>query len=84
MVVRAVARLARPRIQSWVEREARKIVARDVGSDAALRMLQQIMGQFLRLLELPRLNGGDESFIERVLQLLAVLFRLTAQANRGA
>ncbi|HYH05595.1 MAG TPA: hypothetical protein VEK11_00915 [Thermoanaerobaculia bacterium] len=83
MVQRAVRRLARPRLQSWPEREARKIAARTPSSTAE-ELLVKVVKQYLQLLDVPRLDGRLELYLERQLRLFCAIHRLVVAANDAA
>lgn len=84
MVQRAIRRLKRPRVHSCPEREAREVVARGPSDDTAQELLRQIIGQYVKLLDVPRLDGGLELFLENQLRFLGTIYRLLLQASAAA
>ncbi len=80
-IQRAIRRLARPRVQSWTELEARKLFEPGVSPIESEWRLQGMIGQLLQIMDRPRLDGGLEFAVERELRYLMAVYRLLVRAN---
>jgi hypothetical protein len=78
-VQRAIRRLARPREQSWPERETRKLVEQGPPENEAGWSLWGIIVDLLLLMESPRLDGELELYLENRLRYFTAIYRLLLQ-----
>lgn len=78
-VQRALRRLASPRIQSYAEIRARRILAQPIPKGWHRRAVREALAEYLRWLELRRVRSSIEQFVEHKLQLYSALYELLDQ-----
>lgn len=78
-VQRALRRLASPRIQSYAEIRARRILEQPTPKGWHRRAVREALAEYLRWLELRRVRSSIEQFVEHKLQVYSALYELLDQ-----